>query len=94
MNDSESEALDTEALAIAAEVVAAAPAPITVWRRVQATGDFLSHAVAVAFFVAIGAVTALAAAVIVTLLAPLFLGLFAHALRQQDRNRLARAGVA
>lgn len=86
MNDSES-----EAVTIAAEIAAAPPAPITVWRRIQATGDFLSHAVAVAFFVAIGAVTALAAAVIVTLLAPLFLGIFAHALWQQDRSRLARA---
>jgi ABC-type Mn2+/Zn2+ transport system permease subunit len=93
MNDSESESFESEALSIAAEVVAAAPAPITVWRRVQATGDFISHAVAVAFLVALGAVTALAAAVIVTLLAPLFLGLFARALRQQDRIRLSRAGA-
>jgi ABC-type Mn2+/Zn2+ transport system permease subunit len=88
MNDSES-----EALSVVAEVAAAAPAPITIWRRIQATGDFLSHAIAVAFLVAVGAVTALAVTVIVTVLAPLFLGLFARALRQQDRIRLARAGA-
>lgn len=85
MNDSES-----EALSIVAEV-AAPPAPITIWRRIQATGDFISHAVAVAFLVALGAVTALAVAVVVTVLAPVALGLFARALRQQDRSRLARA---
>lgn len=94
MHDPESEAFESEALSVVAEVAAAAPTPITVWRRIQATGDFISHAVAVAFLVALGAVTALAAAVIVTVLAPLFLGLFARALRQQDRSRLARAAVA
>jgi hypothetical protein len=88
MNDSES-----EALSIAAEIAAAAPAPVTVWRRIQATGDFLSQAVAVAFVVALGAVTALAAVVVVTLLAPLFLALFARALRRLDRGRFARAGA-
>jgi hypothetical protein len=88
MNDSES-----EALSIAAEIAAAAPAPVTVWRRIQATGDFLSQAVAVAFVVALGAVTALVAVVVVTLLAPLFLALFARALRRLDRGRFARAGA-
>jgi hypothetical protein len=88
MNDSES-----EALSIAAEIAAAAPAPVTVWRRIQATGDFLSQAVAVAFVVALGAVTALAAVVVVTVLAPLFLALFARALRRLDRGRFARAGA-
>jgi ABC-type Mn2+/Zn2+ transport system permease subunit len=88
MNDSES-----EALSIAAEIAAAAPAPVTVWRRIQATGDSLSQAVAVAFVVALGAVTALAAVVVVTLLAPLFLALFARALRRLDRSRFARAGA-
>ena len=44
-----------------------------------------------AFVVALGAVTALAAVVVVTLLAPLFLALFARALRRLDRGRFARA---
>lgn len=86
MNDSES-----EVLSIATEIAASPPAPVTVWRRIQATGDFISQAVAVAFIVALGAVTALATAVVATILAPLFLALFVRALRQHDRSRFARA---
>lgn len=89
MNDTES-----EAMTIAADVAAAPVAPLTLGKRIHAVADFLSQAIAVAFVTALGAITALAGIVIVTLFAPVFLVLFVRAMRQHDRRLpLARAAA-
>ncbi len=84
---------ETEVVTIAAEIQAAPAAPLSIAKRIRAFGDFISQAVAVAFTVALAAVTALAALLAVTLFAPVFLVLFARALRRQEQLRLSRAAV-
>ncbi len=88
MNESE-----TETVTIAAEIAAVPEAPISLARRIRAFGDFISQAVAVAFTVALAAVTALAALLVVTLFAPVFLVLFARSLRRQEQLRLSRVAA-